>query len=137
MAQDNEGKRGFTVQEIESMAKKYRFEVFFCLAFVLAALFSYIFSMMGWSVFLCALGGIIGMLIPNHTEKWLGHLLSFCCKQEKVTQIIIGVILLALSVIISPLIFVLLGLMGGKSIHKDTLHHKGQHLHENLDDSQK
>lgn len=137
MAKKTDNKQGFTVQEIENMAKKYRFEAFFCISFVLAALFSWIWPMAGWSIFLAAIGAIIGMLIPNHIEKWMGWMLGFTCKQEKVTQIIIGVILLILSIILPPLIFVILGLMGGKAIHKDSLHYKGQHLHENLDESHK
>ena len=137
MANNKEGKQGFTVQEIENMAKKYRFEVFFSVAFVLAAIFAHVFSMQGWSIFLGAAGGIIGVLLPNQIEKWIGYLLGFTTKQEKVTQIVIGVVLLVLAIIVPPVIFILLGLMGGKSLHKDAMKHQGEHLHGNLDDSHK
>lgn len=137
MAKDNEGKRGVTVQEIESMAKKYKFEVFFCLSFLLAALFSYFFSVMGWCVLLLVIGAILGMLIPTHIEKTISTLLQVSCKQEKVTQIIIGVILLLLSIVLSPVICLLLGLIAGKSLHRDMIHHKGQHLHSTLDETHK
>ncbi|MDN3504461.1 MAG: hypothetical protein P0S95_02660 [Rhabdochlamydiaceae bacterium] len=135
MAKETEDKQGFTVQEIENMAKKYRFEAFFCVSFVLAAIFSWLFTMWGWSIFLCALGGIVGMLIPLQIDKGMGWVLSFTCKQEKITQIIIGVVLLVISIVLCPVIFIILGLMGGKSLHKDSLHHKGQHLHSNLDET--
>ncbi|MCF7806802.1 MAG: hypothetical protein K9M07_01065 [Simkaniaceae bacterium] len=137
MAKNQDGKQGFTVQEIENVAKKYKFEAFFCLSFLLAALFSYIWKIEGWSIFICALGGVIGMLVPQYTEKFMGFILGFTCKQEKVTQIVIGVILLVLSVLIAPVVFLFLGLMGGKSIHKDTAHHKGLHLHGHLDETHK
>ena len=79
----------------------------------------------------------MGMLVPRQSEKCVGWALSFTCKQDKITQIVIGVILLVLSIVVPPFIFVMVGLMGGKSMHKDTLHHKGSHLHDNLDESHK
>jgi membrane associated rhomboid family serine protease len=137
MAQDTGSKHGMTVQEIESMVKKYKFEVFFCLSFLLAALFSYFLSMMGWCILLSAVGAVAGMLLPGHAEKIIGFLLQTTCKQERVTQIIIGVVLLLISMILSPLIYLFLGFVAGKSLYKDTLHHKGQHLHSTLDEKHK
>ncbi|MBI5273797.1 MAG: hypothetical protein HY860_01940 [Chlamydiales bacterium] len=112
-----QNKEGMTVQEIEGIAKKYRFELVFCLAFILAAAFSYLFSMEGWSVFLAAVGGIIGICLPKHIERFEEICFRFIYKQEKITQIIIGVVLLVLAVFISPLVFLLLGLMGGVEVY--------------------
>ena len=123
---DNKMKGGFTIQEIEQMAKKYRFEVFFIASFVLAALFSTIFDMLGYSVLLAAAGAVIGMIFPVHADKILGQVLEFTCKQEKVTQIVIGVILIAISVVLAPVIYLIMGLVCGKALHRDTVAQKGK-----------
>jgi hypothetical protein len=111
------------------MAKKYRFEVFFCGAFILATVFSKIFDLMGYCILLTAIGAVLGMVLPSFAEKILHSILSYVCKQERVTQIIIGVILLAIAVILSPLIFLMIGLFSGKAMHRDTVMHKGKNLH--------
>ena len=129
MAENKSSKGGFTVQEIEHMVKKYRFEVFFCGSFILAALFSKIFGMMGYSLLLAAIGGLVSMLIPGRIEHFTHMVLEFVCKQEKVTQIVMGTILLVVSVVLSPVIFLMLGLAGGKSLHHDTLVQRGKFLH--------
>jgi xanthine/uracil permease len=129
MADNKSTKGGFTVQEIEHMVKKYRFEVFFCGSFILAALFSKIFDMMGYSILLAAVGGVISMLIPGRIEHFMQMVLEFVCKQEKITQIVMGTILLVISVVLSPVVFLILGLAGGKSLHHDTLVQRGKFLH--------
>ena len=129
MGDNNPLKGGLTVQEIEQMAKKYRFEVFFCAAFLLAALFSKIFGMMGYSLILTAIGGILGMIFPARTERVLIQILSFTCKQEKITQILIGSVLIILSIIFSPAIFFAIGSVAGKALHRDTVIQKGKNAH--------
>lgn len=123
MDDNKQNKEGMTVQEIENIAKKYRFELVFCLAFILAGVFAYLFSMEGWSIFLSAIGGIVGICLPKHIDKFGSICFRFIYKQEKITQIIIGVVLLVLSIFISPLIFLFLGLMGGVEIY----HAVGRH----------
>lgn len=130
MADFKSMKGGFTVQEIEQMAKKYRFEVFFCGAFILATIFSKIFELMGYSLLLTAMGAVVGMILPSYTEKLLHSILAYVCKQEKVTQIVIGVILLVISVVLSPVIFLMIGFVSGKSLHRETVMHKGKNLHD-------
>ena len=130
-----ENQNGVSMEQLEEMAKRYKFEVFFCIAFVFATLFSYIFNVSGWSLLLSAGGAVVGMLLPMHTEKVSSAILKFVCKQEKVTQIIIAIALILLSIILPPVTFLLIGVMGGKAIHRDTVHHKGQHLHSSMDDS--
>ena len=120
-------KNGFTVQELEHIAKKYRFEVFFCAAFILAALFSKLFNLAGFSILLTAVGGVIGMIFPSRTHKIIGQILEFTCKQERVTQIVIGIVLIILSIVIAPVIFLLIGAICGKAIHHDTLQCKSNH----------
>jgi hypothetical protein len=134
MADNKSLKGGFTVQEIEQIATKYRFEVFFCTAFILAALFSKIFDIMGYSLLLTAIGGTLGMIFPAHVERILVQVLEFTFKQEKITQIIIGVVLLILAIIISPAIFFLIGAVGGKALHRDIVVQKGKFRSGSRDD---
>lgn len=110
-------KEGISVQEIENFTKKYRFEVFFCLAFILASFFSFIFFGPAWSIYLAGLGGILGMWLPAKIEKMCNSVLKFIFKQEKVTQIVLGIVGWILSIFLPPLVFLFLGLMGGKDIH--------------------
>ena len=122
MAEENK-KDGMTVHEIESVAKKYRFELVFCLSFLLAGIFAYIFNVMGWSILLATIGGIIGICLPKHIDSWMGTCLGFVFKQEKVTQIVIGVVLLIISIFLSPIIFLLMGVMGGVEIYQSVGRH--------------
>jgi membrane associated rhomboid family serine protease len=123
MDENNDQKEGMTVQEIENIAKKYRFELVFALAFILSAIFAYFFSVEGWSIFLSAVGGIVGICLPSYIEGFAKSCLRFVDKQEQVTQLIVGAIILVVSVFLSPLIFLLLGLMGGVEIY----HSVGKH----------
>lgn len=126
-------KEAMTVQEIEDVAKKYRFELFFCLSFILASLFTSSFFGTGWSIFLAALGGILGVWFPAKIEKFFAASFQFLFHQEKVTQIVLGVVGLILSVFLPPLIFLLLGLMGGKGIYSDVLKTEKTTLKEDLE----
>jgi uncharacterized membrane protein YjjP (DUF1212 family) len=110
-------KEGIKIQELEKFTKKYRFEVFFCLAFILASFFSFIFFGAAWSIYLTGLGGILGMWLPTRIEKFGHFTLQFIFKQEKITQIVLAVVGLIFSIFLPPLIFFFLGLMGGKDIH--------------------
>jgi uncharacterized membrane protein len=59
----------------------------------------------------------------------LNTTLGYVCKQERVTQIIIGIILLVVSVILSPVIFLMIGFVAGKALHRETVMHKGKNIH--------
>ncbi|MCI5051630.1 MAG: hypothetical protein MRY21_00660 [Simkaniaceae bacterium] len=123
MAEENKQNDGMSVQEIESMAKKYRFELVFCVTFLLAGIFAYIFNVMGWSILLATIGGIVGICLPKHIDNWMGTCLGFVLKQEKVTQIVIGVVLVIISIFLSPIIFLLMGIMGGVEIYQSVGRH--------------
>jgi uncharacterized membrane protein len=109
----NKPKEGVTVKEIESYAKKHRFEVFFCLAFLLACFFSFVFFS-SWSIIFAAVGGIIGVLIPAKVESFSRRAVLFFIKQENTTQLILGVVGLILSIFLPILTFFVLGLGGGR-----------------------
>jgi uncharacterized membrane protein len=115
MMDPNKLKEGMSIQEIESFAKKHRFEVFFSLAFILAAIFNFVFFS-GWSLLLAAIGGIVGVAMPAFVEKVLTMILEFVLKQEKTTQIVLAAVSLVLCIFLPPLVFALLGISGGKSL---------------------
>lgn len=123
----NKLKEGVSVKEIEAFAKKHRFEVFFCLAFIFACFFSFVFFGPGWSIFLAGIGGILGVIMPARIEHLTKKISQFIFKQEKTTQIVLGVVGLVISIILPPIIFLLLGLHGGKSMHHQVMTVHGTH----------
>ncbi|HEY5236403.1 MAG TPA: hypothetical protein VIJ14_09515 [Rhabdochlamydiaceae bacterium] len=117
----NKLKEGVSVKEIEAFAKKHRFEVFFCLAFIFACFFSFVFFGPGWSIFLAGIGGVLGVIMPARIELLTKKISHFIFKQEKTTQIVLGVVGLVISIILPPVIFLFLGLHGGKSMHHQVM----------------
>lgn len=111
-------KEGVSVKEIEAFAKKHRIQVFYCLAFIFACFFSFVFFGPGWAIIFAAIGGILGVIFPGKLEGICKKVLEFVFKQEEITQMIIGIVALILSIFIPPLIFLILGLHGGKDMHR-------------------
>lgn len=112
MVNDNQ-KDGVSVKEIENYAKKHRFELFLCLSFLLACFFSFIFFT-AWSLILAAAGGILGTLMSYKVEGFAKKTQAFVVKQESMTQMILGIVGLILSIFLPLLIFLVLGAAGGK-----------------------
>ena len=106
-------KDGLSVKEIEHFAKKHRFEMFFCLALLLAGFFSFIFFS-GWSPVLSAAGGILGILLTEKVEIFFKRASLFIYKQEDITQLILGIAGLVLSIFLPMVTFLVLGTAGGK-----------------------
>lgn len=111
-------KEGVSVKEIEDFAKKHRFEVFFCLSFVLALFFSFVFFGPGWGVVFAGIGGVVGVILPMQVGTLVRKIFHFIFKQERTTQIVLGVVSLIVSIFLPPLVFLLLGLHGGRSMHR-------------------
>lgn len=108
-------KEGYSVKEIQNFTMRYKFEVFYCLLFIIASLFTFVW----WcriSVFLAAIGGVLGVLLPFEVERILRKMSSFVLKQEAITQLVIGVVCLVLAVFLPFLVFLLLGLNGGMAM---------------------
>ncbi len=114
-------KEGVSVKEIESFAKKHRFEVFFCLAFVLACFFSFVMWGPWWTIIAATVGAVIGVLMPAKVGGTSQKLLQFIFKQEQTTQLVLAVVGLIFAIFIPPLIFLLIGLHGGKDLHRMTM----------------
>lgn len=115
---ENKNNEGITVKEIERLAKKHRFEVFFCLSFLFACFFSFIFFGIGWAILLASIGGILGVLLPQKIDQMTRKMFQFVFKQESTSQLIFGIVLLIVSIFLPPLVFLLIGMHGGKSLEQ-------------------
>ncbi len=118
----NEKKEGVSVKDIEEFTRKHRFEVFFCAIFVLACIFSfYSFFKAGWSILLVTVGGVLSILLPVKIDGVLKKLMQFVFKQEKTIQLVLGVVGLIVAVFLPPLIFLLMGLFGGRYMYQQAM----------------
>ena len=114
----NKPKEGVSVREIEEFTKKHRFEVFFCLAFILACLFTFVLWGAGWSVVAAAIGAVVGILLEGPVSNFCKSAFRFVFRQEQTTQLVLGIVFLVLAIFLPPLYFLLLGLHGGKDLHR-------------------
>lgn len=116
--EENKNKEGLSVNELQGFVKKYRFEVFLVAMFVLAGIFG-----MGliwtpfWSVLFATIGGVVGALLPQMILKMSHSVLGFLLKQDPNTQMILAGVILVLSILVCPLVFLLAGLHAGKTLH--------------------
>lgn len=124
---ENKSKEGVSVKEIETFAKQHRFEFFFCLAFALAFLFALIMYSCAWSVGASALGGILGVLFSRKVGYFSKVILNFLFRQERTTQFVLAIVVLILAIFLPPLIFLLLGLHGGKDLYHLARETQAQH----------
>ena len=124
---ENKSKEGVSVKEIETFAKQHRFEFFFCLAFALAFLFALIMYSCAWSIGASALGGILGVLFSRKVAYFSKAVLNFLFRQERTTQFVLAIVVLILAIFLPPLIFLLLGLHGGKDLYHLARETQAQH----------
>lgn len=126
---DNKFKTGMSVREIEAFAKKNRFEVFLCVVFFLACVFSFIMWGTGWAIIAAFLGAVGGTLMTERVDLLSKKTLAFVFKQEATTQMVLAIVMLILAIVLPPLYFLLLGLHGGKSLHHQIveMHNHSQH----------
>jgi hypothetical protein len=113
----NKPKEGVSVKEIEEFAKRHRYEVFFCLMFLFACIFSLVgYFRGGWSIFFAMGGGILGVIFPVKTDAMLKMIFQFIFKQDLTLQIVLGVVGLILAIFVPFIIFLAVGLAGGRSM---------------------
>ena len=124
---ENKSKEGVSVKEIETFARQHRFEFFFCLAFALAFLFALIMYSCAWSIGASALGGILGVLFSRKVAYFSKAVLNFLFRQERPTQFVLVIVVLILAIFLPPLIFLLLGLHGGKDLYHLARETQAQH----------
>lgn len=117
-------KDGVSVQEVEDFARKYTTEVFSVLAIIIAAISSMYDFFIGprLAIAFVTIGTILGVFFPAPVEKSLKQLYSFTYKQEKMTQIILGVVKIVIAIFIPFILFGILGLLAGTSYHYYTRH---------------
>ncbi|HVX01167.1 MAG TPA: hypothetical protein VHA52_12155 [Candidatus Babeliaceae bacterium] len=114
-----DGKKGVSVKEIEEFTKKHRYEVFFCLIFLLALIFGCVgYFRAGWNILFAMGGGILGVIFPHKTDSLMRMVFQFIFKQEKIIQIVLGVVGLIFAIFIPFIIFLCLGLIGGRTMHQ-------------------
>jgi hypothetical protein len=109
-------KEGMTVKEIENFAKKNRVAVVFCLSFILALFFSFVFFGPGWAMVCATIGGVLGLIFSDKVEQMSKKIFQFVFKQEQMTQLILGVVALIISIFLPPLVFLIIGFHGGRDI---------------------
>jgi hypothetical protein len=122
----NKTKEGVSVKEIETFARKHCCEVFLCLSFIFACVFSFVFFGSALAMIGATVGGLVGVLMAGKVEFFFKKALQFVFKQEKTIQILLGVVGLILSIFLPPLIFLSLGMYGGKSLLHTALEHHSQ-----------
>ncbi len=109
-------KEGVSVKELEGYAKKHRFEIFFCILFVLASLFTLIFWGPTLSIFLTGIGAIIATFLPNQIEQMAGKMAHMVLSKDKTTVLVIGIAALIVAIFLAPLVFLWIGLHAGRII---------------------
>lgn len=117
-------KEGISVQEMEDFARKYTMEVFSVLAIVIGSISSMFDFFTGpkLTIAFIAIGVILGIFFPVPVEKGLKQFYSFSYKQEKMTQIILGVVKIIVGLFIPFILFGFIGLLAGTSYHYYTRH---------------
>lgn len=111
-------KEGVSVQELENFGKKHLLVIALIVYFLLASLLTFLFFGATWSIFLAGIGAIIGILLPKKIDSTVQGAFQSIFKQEKTTKIVIAAIGAVVSFFLPPVIFFLLGLMGGASLFR-------------------
>ena len=117
-------KEGVSVQEMEDFARKYTMEVFTVLAIVIGSISSMydFFTGPKLTIAFVAIGIILGIFFPAPVEKGLKQFYSFSYKQEKMTQMILGIVKIVVAIFIPFILFGGVGLLAGTSYHFYTRH---------------
>jgi len=119
----DEKKEGVSVKELEDFAKKHRFEVFFCLLFLLACVFGIwgMFFRTGWNILAISVGAVLSVIFPMKIEMFLQKMTHLIFKQDKTIQIVFGVASLVIAIFFPLVIFLLVGMAGGKRLYQQAI----------------
>lgn len=116
---------GVSVEEIEGFAKKHTVEVFAIITVILATISSAWDFFTGPKLSLIIAGAcvIIAMIFPKFIDNMFGKYFSFVRKQEKMSQIIIGVVKIVIAIFIPFVIFAFIGFLAGCCHHEHGIRH--------------
>lgn len=109
-------KEGVTVKEIESYAKNYKYEIFLCVLFLFATLFSLAFWGASLSIFFAGIGAIVGTLLAEKIQVFNDKMSDKINSKEAAFQMILGLLGLIVAIFLAPVIFLMLGVHGGKNM---------------------
>ncbi|MBM3195520.1 MAG: hypothetical protein FJZ62_02075 [Chlamydiae bacterium] len=111
-------KEGVSVEEMQSFFKNYGAEISLSLIFILSAISArYLFGMETWCIILLGLGGIIGTLLPQPIRQGLGSAMKFSAGSgNKYGQLAIAIVAIVISIVVSPLAFLIFGLVAGETL---------------------
>lgn len=117
-------KEGVSVQEVEDFARRYTTEVFSVLAIFVGSISSMysFFTGAKMTIVFIAIGVIVGIFFPAPVERGLKQFYSFSYKQEKMTQMILGLVKVVVGLFIPFVLFGFIGLLAGTSYHYYTRH---------------
>jgi hypothetical protein len=124
----NKVKEGVSVQEVEDFARKYAVEVFSVIAVVVAGLSSMFdfFTGAGFSILFATIGVILGVFCSVPADRLLRQFYAFAFKQEKTTQIVLGVMKIIIAIFIPFILFGLVGLLAGTAYHYYAYHYQSE-----------
>lgn len=117
----DEKKDGVSIQQIENFGKHNRIEIFFCIAFILASFFSFLFYGPGWSVYAAGIGSVVAVWLPKPIGRFMHAVFKFCVEQQKTTRLVIAIVGIVLSIFLPPLVFLSIGLMAGRGAIRYTI----------------
>ena len=108
-------KEGVSVREIEEFARKHTIEAFSVLAIVIATISSMFDFFTGpvWSVLFTAIGMVLAVIFAESLERGVKKCYQFIHKQEKFTQMVLGVVKIVLALFIPFVIFLGIGVLAG------------------------
>ena len=112
-------KEGVSVEELETLARKYTIEVFVIIAIIIAAIssgFSF-FMAPWWSLFFAGIGAVVSIAFPEKIIKLEKNIFKLTNKPEKSAQIAIGIVRLVVALLLPFIIFAELGLLSGTAFH--------------------
>ena len=128
-------KDGFSMHEIEQFGRTHKQTILFSIIFLLSAIFNTIL----WdslSIWLIALGGIAGLIFPQHIGNFLLKIGAFFGKLDRTVKMICAGVAIVISVVFPPIFFLIQGLVSGvaiknkadimKSKTSEQAHHEGE-----------
>jgi hypothetical protein len=112
-------KEGLSIQELESLTRKYLHEMLFILAIFIASISSIFDFFIGpmWTLTFLGLSSMISVAFPEASSKILKAIYHFYHKQERTIQIIIGSVRIIFALFLPFVLFIELGILAGTGFH--------------------